>query len=228
MRTSKPLFLFDIDGTLLAKAGPHHRLALEEAATRVAGRRVSSDGVPLAGNLDREILRLMLSQAGVAEKHIQRWMPEIIAEAQRRYVRACPDLRHRVCPGVRPFLNRLARRRIAAGLVTGNLSRIGWHKVRQAGLRSHFQFGAFSDMGKTRAELARLAMAQARRAGLWQGAAPVYLVGDHLNDIRAARENGIPIISVTTGPMSREELSAFRPDFLLDDIRDLPLEIIEG
>jgi phosphoglycolate phosphatase-like HAD superfamily hydrolase len=52
-------------------------------------------------------------------------------------------------------------------------------------------------------------------------------VGDHLNDIRAARENKISIISVTTGPMSRQELSAFSPDFLLDNIRDLPLEIME-
>lgn len=228
MRTSKPLFLFDIDGTLLAKAGPHHREALEYAASRVVGRRVSADGVPVAGNLDREILRLMLSQAGVADKHIQRLLPPIMAEAQRRYLRECPDLRHRVCAGMRPFLNRLERRGIAAGLVTGNLSRIGWHKVKQAGLRGHFQFGAFSDMGKTRAELARLAMEQARRGGLWGGKTPVYLVGDHLNDIRAARENGIPIISVTTGPMSREELAAFGPDFLLDDIRHLPLEIIEG
>ncbi len=223
-----PLFLFDIDGTVLSKAGPHHRMALESAASEVAGRAISCEGVPVAGMLDRDILRLMLSQAGVAEKRIAPWMPRIIALAQKTYPRICPDLRHRVCPGMRPFLGRLQRRGVACGLVTGNLSRIGWHKMRQAGLRGFFQFGAFAEMGKTRSELVGLALAEARRRRLRHRDAPVYLVGDHMNDIRAARDNGIQIVSVTTGPMTRAELAQFSPDFLLDDIRHLPLEILEG
>lgn len=227
LKSPKPLFLFDIDGTLLSKAGPHHRHALEYAAGLAAGKPVSTDGVPLAGMLDRDILRLMLSQAGVSDKRIAQWMPSIVVEAQRHYPKICPDLRHRVCPGMRAFLSKLRRRDIAAGLVTGNLSRIGWHKMHQAGLRSFFRFGAFAEMGRTRTELAAKAIDQARRLKLCSAEAKVFLVGDHLNDIRAARENQISIISVSTGPMSRQELSAFSPDFLLDNIRDLPLEIIE-
>jgi len=99
--------------------------------------------------------------------------------------------------------------------------------MHQAGLRSFFRFGAFAEMGRTRTELAAKAIDQARRLKLCSVEAKVFLVGDHLNDIRAARENQISIISVSTGPMSRQELSAFSPDFLLDNIRDLPLEIIE-
>lgn len=227
LKSPKPLFLFDIDGTLLSKAGPHHRHALEYAAGLSAGRPITTEGVPVAGMLDRDILRLMLSQAGVSDKRIAQWMPVIVAEAQRHYPRICPDLRHRVCPGMRAFLGKLRRRGIAAGLVTGNLSRIGWHKMHQAGLRSFFSFGAFAEMSRTRTELAAKAMQQARRLKLCSEDSKVYLVGDHLNDIRAARENKISIISVTTGPMSRQELSAFSPDFLLDNIRDLPLEIME-
>ncbi len=227
LKSPKPLFLFDIDGTLLSKAGPHHRHALEHAAGLSAGRPITTEGVPVAGMLDRDILRLMLSQAGVSDKRIAQWMPAIVAEAQRHYPRICPDLRHRVCPGMRAFLGKLRRRGIAAGLVTGNLSRIGWHKMHQAGLRSFFSFGAFAEMGRTRTELAARAMQQARRMKLCSEDCKVYLVGDHLNDIRAARDNKISIISVTTGPMSRQELSAFSPDFLLDNIRDLPLEIME-
>lgn len=177
--------------------------------------------------LDRDIIRLMLSQAGVAEKRIMQWMPRIVSEAQSYYPGICPDLRHRVCPGMRPFLERLRRRGIAAGLVTGNLSRIGWHKITQAGLRGYFSFGAFAEMGRTRTELAARAIRHARSSGLAGADTPVYLIGDHMNDIRAARENGISIVSVTTGPMSRAELAPFSPDFLLDDIRGLPSEIIE-
>lgn len=203
-------------------------MALEHAASSITGRTVTTEGVPVAGMLDRDILRLMMANAGIAEKRIGQWMPEIVNLAQRHYPTICPDLRHRVCPGIRAFLGRLRRKGIPCGLVTGNLSRIGWHKMRQSGLRNFFRFGAFAEMGRTRSELAAMAIADARRQGLAHRNSPTYLVGDHLNDIRAARDNGISIISVTTGPMSRQELSAFSPDFLLDDIRGLPLEIIES
>ena len=81
-------------------------------------------------------------------------------------------------------------------------------------------------MGRTRGELVSIALRQARRQGLSGPGTKVFLVGDHLNDIRAARENGIPVISVTTGPMRREELSAFAPDYLVDSLEQLPSEII--
>lgn len=217
------LFLFDIDGTLLRKAGPAHRIALEQAAAKLAGRPITSDGIDTGGMLDRDILRLMLSQAGVAEKKITRWMPAIVLEAQRIYPSLCPDLRHRLAPGMRAFLHRLDRARIPRGLVTGNLSRIGWHKMTRAGIRPHFTFGAFAEMGKSRTELVAIALKQALKQA--PPHSQPYLIGDHLNDIRAAKENGIPIISVATGPMTREQLAPFAPDYLLDSIAHLPEEV---
>jgi phosphoglycolate phosphatase-like HAD superfamily hydrolase len=220
LRSTK-LFLFDIDGTLLRRAGPAHRVALERAVSKYAGFAVTTEGIDTGGALDRDILRLMLSRAGVAEKRIREWMPGIVLEAQRVYPSLCPDLRHRLAPGMRAFLHRLERAGIPKGLVTGNLSRIGWHKMTRAGIRGHFSFGAFAEMGRTRTELVARALRQAPRH------THAYLVGDHLNDIRAARENGIPVISVATGPMTREELAAFAPDYLLDSIEGLPPDILE-
>src|SRR5215475_8967425 len=54
------LILFDIDGTLLRRAGPHHREALVEAVRKVTGLETTTDNVPVAGMLDRDILRAML------------------------------------------------------------------------------------------------------------------------------------------------------------------------
>lgn len=217
------LFLFDIDGTLLRRAGPAHRLALERAATQFAGRPITSQGIDTGGMLDRDILRLMLSHAGVADKKIHQWMPGIVLEAQRLYPSLCaaisPCLRHRLAPGMRAFLHRLDRARIPRGLVTGNLSRIAWHKISRAGIRHHFTFGAFAEMGKSRTELVALALKQAPPH------TQPYLIGDHLNDIRAAKENNIPIISVATGPMTRDQLAQFSPDYLLDSIEHLPTEV---
>jgi beta-phosphoglucomutase-like phosphatase (HAD superfamily) len=132
-----PLVLFDIDGTLLRRAGPHHREALVQAIRRATGLETTTDGVPVQGMLDRDIVAVMLRQAGATPGYIRRHMPSIIEHAQKIYARSCPDLRSKVCPGVRMLLYKLSRRGIATGLVTGNLTRIGWKKMERAGLRRH-------------------------------------------------------------------------------------------
>ena len=129
LREPQALALFDIDGTLLRRAGPHHRQALIEAIRRVTGLETTTDGVPVSGMLDRDILAQMLARAGVSATLVRRHMPKIVAAAQRIYVRGCPDLRGKVCPGARGLLYRLSRRRIPAGLVrvaVRHARREGW------------------------------------------------------------------------------------------------------
>ena len=67
--------LFDIDGTLIRRAGPHHRQALVEAIRRTAGVETTTEGVPVAGMLDRNILRAMMTRAGMKPGAIRRTMP---------------------------------------------------------------------------------------------------------------------------------------------------------
>ena len=61
------LVLFDIDGTLLRRAGPHHRQALVEAVRRATGVDATTDGIPVQGMLDRDILSAMLISAGIGD-----------------------------------------------------------------------------------------------------------------------------------------------------------------
>jgi phosphoglycolate phosphatase-like HAD superfamily hydrolase len=227
MKSAKLLFLFDIDGTLTRRAGPHHRDALVIAARRVTGIDVRIDHVPVQGMLDPVILATMLRDAGAPASLIRRAMPAIIATAQAIYLDTCPrDLRSKVCPGARALLAKLRRKNIPAGLVTGNLSRIAWRKMRSAGLADYLQFGAFAESAATRAGLARLAMNHARRRGWLEPKTKVWLVGDHENDIAAAKANGIGVVSVATGLSPREDLAREHPDILIDDLRALPWDQI--
>ena len=109
------LVLFDIDGTLLRRAGPHHRQALVEAVRRATGFDSTTEGIPVQGMLDRDILALMLANAGASRALTRRKMPEIVRQAQAIYTRTCPDLRRKVCPGARMLLYRLSRRRVLTG-----------------------------------------------------------------------------------------------------------------
>ena len=225
---AEALVLFDIDGTLVRRAGPHHREALVRAARRATGLETTTEGVAVQGMLDRDILAQMLRNAGASPALIRRTMPRMVAHAQAIYARTCPDLRRKVCPGARMLLYRLSRRGVPAGLVTGNLTRIGWKKMERAGLRKYLRFGAFAELARDRAGLVRIAIQRARREGWIDGKSPVTLIGDHPNDIRAARANGVRAIAVATGLASADELAAHFPDVLVPDLRALSMETLIG
>jgi len=222
------LVLFDIDGTLLRRAGPHHRQALIDSVRKTTGRETNLDNVPVAGMLDRDILTAMLRNAGAPLAEARRHMPALVDLAQRLYTRSCPDLRRKVCPGARMLLYKLWRRGVPAGLVTGNLTRIGWKKMERAGLKRYLRFGAFAELARDRAGLVELAIRQARREGWIERHSPIALIGDHPNDIRAAKANGIRSISVATGVIGADELATYQPDILIPDLRSLNLEVLLG
>jgi len=124
------------------------------------------------------------------------------------------------------MLGRLQRRGAVIGLVTGNLSRIGWRKMERAGLRPYFRFGAFAELANDRAGLVRFAIRHARRQG-WIGRdSHISLIGDHPNDVRAAKANGIQAIAVATGLTEFEELQSHAPDIVVPDLRSLTLEML--
>ena len=223
----KALVLFDIDGTLTRRAGPHHRDALVEGIRRVTGLDTTTEGIPVQGMLDPVILAAMMRRAGAKASVIREAMPAIMRAAERYYLRVCPELHDKHCPGVETVLGRLTRRHILLALVTGNLTRIGWRKLERAGLRDYFHFGAFGEMAKTRAGLARLAIRRARQEQLIARDSPISLIGDATSDIIAARANGIRAISVRTGITPVEELVREQPDVLLRDLRELRLRMVE-
>lgn len=218
---------FDIDGTLIRKSGPHHRQALEMAVHRVTGLPATTDGIPVQGMLDRRIFELMLRNAGAPASLAVRVMPDLIREAQRLYRGRCPaSLRDKVCPGARSALRRLRRRGIPLGLVTGNLTAIGWKKLERAGLRHYFRFGAFAEKADDRSGLVRIALRHARRRG-WIGRdTRLWLVGDHENDVRAAQANAVNSIAVATGLSSVGDLAACSPTILLETLAGFDLEAI--
>jgi phosphoglycolate phosphatase len=224
LKQSDALVLFDIDGTLIRRAGPHHREALVEAIRQTAHVETTTEGVPVAGMLDRDILTTMMLTAGMSRAAIRRVMPEVVARAQSIYVRRVPDISKKVCPGVRTLLRRLTARGVVIGLVTGNLSRIGWRKMERAGLRPYFRFGAFAELARDRAGLVRVAIRRARKERWISRDSAITLIGDHPNDVLAARANGIRAVAVGTGVVPLEELRSHSPLIAIPDLRALKLD----
>lgn len=210
----------------MRQSGPHHRQVLVDSVKFVTGLTAPLDHIPLQGMLDRDILSWMLRDAGASASRIRVAMPRIVRHAQTLYADCCPDLRGKVCPGVPALLQEITRRGLRAGLVTGNLSVIGWTKLRNAGIDEHFTFGAFAEQGKSRAALVARAIRHARRHRWVQDDSRIVLFGDHENDILAAKANSIRSVAVATGISQASALAELQPDFLLPDLQNCPLEKI--
>ncbi|MGC2658779.1 MAG: HAD family hydrolase [Bryobacteraceae bacterium] len=212
------LVLFDIDGTLISKAGVHHKQALIEGIRRATGAETTLDGVPTQGMLDYDLIHSMLGGDHPS-------LEQIILECETAYLSNCaPSLRERVCPGVPELLEALRARGAVMGLVTGNLPAIGRKKMELAGLAGYFVVSAFSAPGHNRGDLAAAAAQQARREGLAAQDARVTLIGDHPNDVAAGKHNGFQTVGVATGLSSWDDLAAAQPDILVRTLAELEID----
>lgn len=184
----------------------------------VTGYTVSLEGIPTQGMLDCDLFRILLQTAFAEPEPFGQILPALIAEAQQQYFLDCPPNLHScVCPGAVRFLESLKEADVPCAIVSGNLRAIGWKKLELAGLRPYFFAGAFAEDGITRAQLVSKVLSQVLGDGPLSDAS-VSLIGDHPNDVRAARANGIRAIAVATGLSSSEELSREQPDILFEDL----------
>jgi phosphoglycolate phosphatase-like HAD superfamily hydrolase len=212
-------YLFDIDGTLLTCADAVHYFAFCQALECIAGRPLTLEGVTAHGNTDVGILRDAFALAGVSE---DKWRPLLrnLLDGMGQFVHAREqELCVTVLPHAHHVLEHLRNKGAILGVATGNLRAIGQLKLQRAGLFSYFQFAAWSDAYEYRADVFRYAIAQARSIAGQN--ASICVIGDTPGDIAAARQNGLPVISVATGVHSFDLLKAASPDLCICSLEDL-------
>ena len=54
----------------------------------------------------------------------------------------------------------------------------------------------------------------------------ISLIGDHRNDVEAAKANGIRSIAVASGPMPAAELRSFEPDIFIESLTELDIDLL--
>lgn len=212
-------YLFDIDGTLLHSRDAVHYFGLLHCLRGLSGKDLTLDGIPVHGSTDPRIIGDAMRAAGFGDALWKRNLSAALAAMAEHVVDRRHDMRVEVLPGVRRALEHLQGRGAVLGVATGNLEVIGWLKVEAAGLRDFFSFGAFSDRHEHRRDTFQLAQCMAReRCGK---DATICVVGDTPADVQAAHENGMPVIAVSTGIFSREELMAAGPDLWTSSLEEL-------
>jgi phosphoglycolate phosphatase-like HAD superfamily hydrolase len=205
-------YLFDIDGTLLNSRDAVHYEAFLTAMRENYGREVTLEGVTLHGSTDPLILLAALKRSGLPEADarpaLQAAISCMCAEVETRSAELRPEL----CPAVPRLLAELKKAGKILGVTSGNLERIGWAKLKAAGIADFFSFGSFSDRNESRTEIFRWGARQARELC---GSARICFLGDTPADVASAKSCGYPVIAVATGIHSLLELAKSEPEMCI-------------
>jgi len=215
------LLLFDIDGTLLTSGGAGEK-ALRLAMKDRFGCDEDLSKVEMAGRTDSSIANQLFRLHGIEPT------PENIALFFDGYLHHLAGQLQQfpgyLLPGILELLTKLiARPEVALGLLTGNLVRGAQLKLTHYGVWEFFEFGAFADDHQDRNQLGKFAQARAlEKHGIEFAPENIYVLGDTPHDIACGRAIGAKTVAIATGGCTREELLKHQPDFLFDDLSDVP------
>ena len=221
------LVLWDIDGTLLT-TGPIGRRALELGACRAAGL-AEVPCVAMAGKTDPQILRELLSLAGLSPQEVRRVLPRALEEAERVLAAAAGRIREDgvVHPGVPELLEALSSvEGVRQSLLTGNIAPNALVKVRTFGLERYLdpEVGAYGTDHPEREGLVPIALERAEeRRGETYLPSEVWVVGDTVRDLSCARAGGVRCLIVGTGRDGFDAVRALDADAVVENLAETEL-----
>lgn len=214
------LWLFDIDGTLIAPS--EDQVNAWRAAFREAfGLEVSPATIlPRLGLTFAEVVRAVAGAHGesVPEGHIQQALATYLRHVREALARRPATL----LAGVRELLDFLKGRGEMVGVVTGNFLEEGEPKLTGVSLRGLLDLVVYADLATpARDSLLRQALTAAHARGFPGDFPDTVVVGDSVHDIQGARRTGALAVAVCTGVTPRQLLMAAGPDLLVPDLLDL-------
>ena len=215
------IFFWDIDGTLIRtdKAGLY---AFEQAVRELWNSPVDYRQIHSAGMTDYSIARQIIESIAGRPASYQE-VKELTGRYEELLQEHLVQREGKVMPAVREILPVLQENGALSVLLTGNSRKGAEMKMRKFGLEGFFDFtySAFCEDSPDRDDVARRALANARRL---QAAhqARLFVIGDTPNDIRCGKMIGAYTIGVATGTFSEPELAAHDPWWSLPHLPPAP------
>ncbi len=215
------LIIFDLDQTLVDFIAIHdeavYRLfktlfTVEARLTEIdfAGRSLTENFIEL-GKLK-----------GVPEELLEEKGREMIERYERIFAQSMPqDAYSYILPGVKEMLDELFMTDNLVVLYTGDSPGIVKVVLESTGLDKYFRFSLSGTEVKTRADMVRLAIAEAEKltGSKFQGK-DIVIIGDSVRDIECGKEFNALTIAVATGFHSEEDLRKKAPDYVFKDLTD--------
>lgn len=213
---------FDVDGTLttdceIMRAGFRKAFAKH-------GYTISTDPWRGSGCTDYQIFLIYLSDYDLSPEETTRIADEIAEDQISIILETLKNEPMECCPGIPELLAALKAAGIPFGLLTGNHKELAGPKLAKAGLDPNdFSYGGFGNKSPKRIVTAQRALQSASEYfGFPIAPERSLVIGDTPNDIRCAHELGAKALAVATGKYSMDQLREFAPDYLMQDLTDIP------
>ena len=212
------LLLFDIDGTLLITGGAG-RIALEKAFYNFFGiANAWGDLIP-DGKTDPLILDEIgartLNRKLTQEEHSK------MHDLYHHYFRDEFEkvTRFEIMPAILELIPKLHKSdKFVLGVATGNYEEAAWLKLKRANLHNFFSFGGFGSDAHCRTEVTAKAIERAKqKSGIHFEKENIFVIGDTIFDIRAAKNLKVNSVAVATGHTKKETLLNENPDCLINN-----------
>jgi phosphoglycolate phosphatase len=202
------------------------------AVEQVYGVTFDPDEQPISavspnGKTDRQILRLLLAPRGVEGAELEAGFPEFERIACEHHALSdVATLSPEDSARTAALLGSLRDDGHILALLTGNLEKIGRHKMKLGGLIEYFPEGqgAFGSDAEHRPELVTIAR---ERAASLNGGEPhpaddTVIIGDTPLDVAAAIAGGVRSIGVAGFRFTREDLLEAGADVAIDELDEVP------
>jgi len=208
----KVKLFWDIDGTLLSTNGAA-ALPFAEAIFEFAGTKVIIDKKKLSGHTDYEIAMSLLDSIGINTSFTD--ITTILNNYAKKLPKSLNNGLVEKIPYVESILKTLlAIPEIEIAVGTGNFLPGAIIKLNHVGLLNYFNYDNLfcaSEKYWSRDLIINNAKNSIKSDQIG------IVIGDSPKDILSAKASGLKNIAVTTGGHSHNELSEFKPDWILRD-----------
>lgn len=226
------LVLWDIDHTLIETRGVGR--AIYDRAFPAATGRPLEKLAQFAGRTELDIMSESLRVNGIEPTDTA--MQRLAAALVQGYEDARDELATtgRALPGAAEALQALAAiPHVHQGVLTGNLREVARIKVEVFGLDRYLDLesSAYGDDHADRAELVAIAQRRAKKCtGTTFDNDHTVLIGDTVNDVKAALAAGVQVIAVATGKSNTEALQGAGAVEVLPNLLDVErvIEFVTG
>lgn len=232
------LVLFDIDGTLVQtdrQSIDQWRIRVVEVFRHVYRKDlpVDFDLARVNGKVERRYFREIAAMLGVTSEEFEKKFPAA-AEYFHLLLKHHIEKKNINFTKVREAAELVGllekSTRIHIGLVTGNIEKNAWLKLRSADFDAPFRVGGFGDYVEDRGDLVLEAISKAEsHYGVRYSKTDIIVIGDTIHDIASAKKAGVVSVGVATGMTeSYEELVAAGGDVVAKTLIDASVLTLLG
>jgi phosphoglycolate phosphatase-like HAD superfamily hydrolase len=213
----KALIFFDINGTII-KRDQRTDIPYQKAIDILLKVENGMNGVDTSARSDKDVFMEVL------DKYNQNFTEKLWLEFMNIYLNQLEAFKNtdiwRENADVLEFLQKLSSTKHKLSLITGELSIGAKYKLEKIDVWKHFPTGGFGEDGLRRFDIAEAALNKAKLA-YSDDYDEIYIIGDTILDIKTARHIGAKVISITTGSNTREELLSEKPDYIIDNFKEV-------